>query len=88
MSYLSYNPAIAAHGGAGQSEEAVTMLREMKEVGLTPNVTTYSSAISVCGNGGRWGKALALLGEMPAAKESLRMAKPTTRASRRARSSF
>lgn len=38
----------------------------MIEKGITPNEFTYSVAITACGNGGQWSKALELLDQMRA----------------------
>jgi pentatricopeptide repeat protein len=37
---------------------------EMIEKGISPNEFTYSVAITACGNGGEWSKALELLDKM------------------------
>lgn len=45
----------------GWWECALSLLRRMKEVGLTPDVQTYSSAISACEAAGEWQQALGIL---------------------------
>ena len=42
-------------------EVALSLLRRMKESGLTPDIQTYSSAISACEAGGQWQRALGVL---------------------------
>ena len=42
-------------------QKALDLLDEMKTNGINPNSVTYSVAISACGNGGQWEKALDLL---------------------------
>jgi len=50
------------------SRPAVELLRSASErYGVTPNTITYTAAISACGKGGQWKKALELLGQMDAA---------------------
>jgi len=39
-------------------------MNEMIEKGISPNEFTYSVAITACGNGGQWSKALELLDEV------------------------
>ena len=43
---------------------AVDLLREMEGKGIAPNVISYSSAITACGNGGKRELAIGLLREM------------------------
>ena len=42
-------------------EAAVSLLRRMREDGITPDKQTYSSAISACEAAGQWQRALAIL---------------------------
>jgi pentatricopeptide repeat protein len=48
----------------GQWQKALALLDQMCEKDVTPDVITYSAAISACGNGGQWQQALALLDQM------------------------
>ncbi|CAM9964431.1 unnamed protein product, partial [Sphacelaria rigidula] len=41
----------------GEWEQALALLREMRTVGITPDVMTYSAAISACGHSKRWEEA-------------------------------
>ena len=42
----------------------MSLLREMGDVKLDPNVITYNAGISACEKGGQWPEALSLLREM------------------------
>jgi pentatricopeptide repeat domain-containing protein 1 len=42
-------------------KRALELLDEMQGNGIAPTEVTYSVAISACGNGGQWRKALGLL---------------------------
>ena len=45
-------------------KRALHIVDEMKGKGLKPDVFTYTSAIDVCGNGGRWKESLDLIKEI------------------------
>jgi pentatricopeptide repeat protein len=40
------------------------LLEEMRAAAVVPNVQSMNAAISACGAGGEWARALALLAEM------------------------
>jgi pentatricopeptide repeat protein len=42
-------------------KRGLALLDEMQRNGIEPSEVTYSVAISACGNGGQWRKALDLL---------------------------
>lgn len=42
-------------------ECALSLLRRMKEIGLSPDIQTYSSVISACEAAGKWQRALGVL---------------------------
>ena len=44
--------------------EALSLLRQMPDAGIKPNVISYSAAISACGKGGKWEEALSLIKQM------------------------
>ena len=56
--------AISAWGRVRDWRRAVELLSEMRERWLTPDVITYSAAISACEKGSQWERALELLSEM------------------------
>ena len=45
-------------------EAALSLLRRMQEEGLTPDIQTYSSAISACQASGQWQRAIGILRKM------------------------
>ena len=55
-----------ACGSAGQWKEAVSLLRQMADRGVSPGVVNYSIAISACAKGCESATALSLLREMKA----------------------
>lgn len=42
-------------------KKALDVLEDMKQNGVIPNDFTYSAAITACGNGGQWERALDLI---------------------------
>eukprot|EP00977_Amphora_coffeiformis_P023497 scaffold13479_cov166-Amphora_coffeaeformis.AAC.9 len=52
-------------------ECALSLIRRMKESGLTPDIQTYSSVISACEAAGKWQRALGLLQEMKESEKNL-----------------
>merc|ERR1712118_57970 len=48
----------------GQWERALSLLDEMRERGVSPDVISFNAAISACEKGGQWERALSLLDEM------------------------
>lgn len=61
------NFILFSHVGCSKAKlwrKALHFLDEMRTMGVTPNEYTYSAAISACGNGGKWEKALDLLNEV------------------------
>ena len=52
-------------------ECALSLIRRMKESGLTPDIQTYSSVISACEAAGKWQRALGLLQEMKEEEKNL-----------------
>eukprot|EP00804_Cyclotella_cryptica_P013991 CCRYP_002474-RF/>CCRYP_002474-RF protein AED:0.13 eAED:0.13 QI:1291/0.83/0.71/1/0.16/0.14/7/0/283 len=71
---FTYSSAINTCGAAGRWEEAVDLIRAMKEEDggrdTRPNKVTYTSAIVACGNSGQWDAAFDLFNEMK--REGLR----------------
>ena len=57
--------AISALGRVHACEEALALLETMPQRALTPNVISYSAAMSACEKGGQWQRALELLEGMP-----------------------
>merc|ERR1711904_202411 len=43
---------------------ALSLLHQMRECGVTPDVISFNAAISACEKGGQWEQALALLDKM------------------------
>ena len=78
INVFTYNAAIAAlaksskmNSKASNSidedelwKRALYIVDEMKTKGLQPDSFTYTSAIDVCGNGGKWKESLKLMNEM------------------------
>ena len=48
----------------GQRNEALRLLNAMRRYGLSPNVISFSAAISACEKGGHWHEAVRLLSVM------------------------
>ena len=57
---VSYNAGISACEKDGQWPAALSLLREIEDVKLEPNVITYSAGISACEKGGQWPEAQSL----------------------------
>lgn len=60
----AYNIAIDACGKLGLVERAMSLLEDMRTVGVAPTLVTYNSAIDACARSRRWARALQLLREM------------------------
>ncbi|CAK0789737.1 unnamed protein product [Prorocentrum cordatum] len=58
-----YVAIVSACGKIGQWQHALSVLSEMWEAKLEPDVS-YNAGIGACGKGGQWQRALALLGEV------------------------
>lgn len=56
--------AVDACGKAGEQEEALRLLDDMRGAGFPPDTVVYNSAIDACSVRGDWSTALRLLGEM------------------------
>lgn len=52
-------------------EAALSLLRRMQEQGLTPDIQTYSSAISACQASGQWQRAIGILRKMTRTTDSI-----------------
>ena len=65
---VSYNAGISACEKGGQWPEALSLLREMDQVKLEPNVISYNAGVSACEKGKQWPEALSLLREMEEVK--------------------
>ena len=61
---IIFSAAISACEKGGQWERALSLLDEMRESGVTPNVFSFNAAISACEKGGQVERALSLLEEM------------------------
>jgi len=55
---VTYTSVINACGASGDWQQALRLLEELEENGLSANNITYSSVIRACGRAGRWDKAL------------------------------
>lgn len=59
-----YNSAITVCARSNQREKAAALLKEMLARGLSPNVVTFSAAISAtCGHDGDWRAAMQILAD-------------------------
>ena len=65
---VSYSAGISACEKGRQWQQALSLLIEMWEATLEPNVISYTAGISACEKGDQWQRALALLSEMWEAK--------------------
>ncbi|CAK0894342.1 unnamed protein product, partial [Prorocentrum cordatum] len=65
---VSYNAGISACEKGGQWQRALSLLSEMWQAKLEPNVISYNAGISAWEEGGQWQRALALLWEICEAK--------------------
>merc|ERR1719386_239466 len=45
-------------------QQALSLLSEMQDAGVTRNVISFSASISACEKGGQWQQALSVLSEM------------------------
>ena len=61
---FNFSAAFSACEKGGQWEQALSLLKEMQDAGVTPDVISPSAAISACEKGGQWEQALSLLKEM------------------------
>ena len=62
---FSFSSAIAAQAKAPDGwRRALALLRAMRMHGLEPSRYCYNAAITVCGSGGEWRRALQLLSDM------------------------
>jgi len=62
--FFTASKAIQDFGKLGKWEEAVGVLRSMKDMNVKPNVVNFNLAISACGQKKQWECALKLLEEM------------------------
>lgn len=69
---MSYNIAIACCGAADEWQKAVSLLEEMRAVGLTPVSSTYLPAIDACYRAGQGKVGYALTKQRDAAQRSMR----------------
>ena len=60
-----FTVCISAYGRTRDWRSAVSLLGEMRRVGVEPNLFSYSAAISACAKDAQWERALSLLEEMP-----------------------
>ena len=60
-----FTVCIGAYGRTRDWRSAVSLLDEMRRVGVEPNLFSYSAAISACAKDAQWERALSLLEEMP-----------------------
>ncbi|CAK0903265.1 unnamed protein product [Prorocentrum cordatum] len=61
---LSYSAGISACEKGGHWRQALSLLSELSEVSLQPDVIIYSAVASACEKGRQWQQALLLLDEM------------------------
>jgi pentatricopeptide repeat protein len=66
---VAYNALMHFIGEAGQLEEALVVLEDMKREGPLPDVVTYNTAIAACGRAGDSVTALHLFREMSSSTE-------------------
>ena len=60
----SFSMAISAHEKAGRWSQALSLLSEMTDACVTPDVVTFNAAVSACHKGGQWERAVSLLDQM------------------------
>ena len=59
---------ITAYGRVRDWRHALSLLDEMRDHGVAPDVISFSSAISACGKNGQWERALSLFHELEASQ--------------------
>lgn len=57
----SFNTAMGACGKAGQWEEALRLLSELSEFGLSPDATSYNTAAAACARAEKWDRAAEII---------------------------
>lgn len=57
----SFNTAMGACGKAGQWEEALRLLSELSEFGLSPDATSYNTAAAACARAEKWERAAEII---------------------------
>lgn len=57
----SFNTAMGACGKAGQWEEALRLLSELSDFGLSPDATSYNTAAAACARAEKWDRAAEML---------------------------
>lgn len=57
----SFNTAMGACGKAGQWEEALRLLSELSEYGLSPDATSYNTAAAACARAEKWDRAAEII---------------------------
>jgi pentatricopeptide repeat protein len=60
----SFGMAISAHEKAGQWSHALSLLHQLTDACVTPDVVTFNAAVSACHKGGQWERAVSLLDQM------------------------
>ena len=63
-SLISYNHVLSACKKAGRPRQAVSLLREMRRHGCSPDLISYNTAISACVKRREWEQALSVLRDM------------------------
>ena len=51
---VAVNAVINALATVGQFEAALTLMQEMSNEGIVPNVGTWCAVMDACGNAGEW----------------------------------
>lgn len=57
----SFNTAMGACGKAGQWEEALRLLSELSDFGLSPDATSYNTAAAACARAEKWDRAAEII---------------------------
>jgi len=60
----AFNGAINACARGSQSTRAISLLRQMKQSGVSPSYTSYSNTLTACNRDENWKEAVHLLNEM------------------------
>ena len=73
VTLVSYNAGISACEKGGQWQRALSLLSEMRESRLEPNVISYIAEICTCERCGQWRQALSLLSNLEPNEDSYKL---------------